>query len=570
MMRVDPWRRWVDKSLRARRPQQVEQILDAIEHGISIDFSGDRRTPRACDNPKPGTAEDAQKMHEMIMDDVRDGKKAGPFARAPFPIFSVSPVRCVPKKNGKVRVIHNLSHPFHSPRSINSNVREGAYSCSSWGDAAAAVVRFGVGCWLVKLDISAAFKQVPVRPSDWNLLGFHWRGSFYYERVLPFGLKSSPRLWELFASALHHFIQSDLEESAGAVVIHYVDDFLFIAKTQQQAQRMLDGAIRLAEELGIPWADDKTEGPTTCLVFLGVEINTLTMQARLPDTKLLELRELITSWLGKKTASLDEISRLIGKLGFACNVAKAGRPFTQRFYQQQSLWRKARWVKHDTQQAGITPWLREDLEWWNSWIQRWNGVSLLLQQEWLDSPTIELFTDACDTGFGGHFGSSWFAGRWSPAQLSAAFVSTRISMPFLELLALVTAAAIWAPQWIGKRITFRCDAMAVVWAVQARRSNRPALAHLVRELARIACLGGFDFRATHVVGETNVVADILSRHGDCPQFRAVLPRAAAHPEKLPLVSLHSSPMQEGKDDPLDQQPRSFSKELWRQPQGPTM
>ena len=342
LMRVEPWRRQVAVSLRAARPDLVASLLHAIEFGVPIDFVGDRSVARSCINPRLDSESDGDKMHEMIMDDVRDKKKAGPFAQPPFPVFNISPVRCVPKKNGKVRVIHNLSHPFHSANSINANIREGVYSCSSWGDAAAAVRRFGKGCWLVKMDIGAAFKQVPVRPNDWHLLGFKWRGHYYYERVLPFGLRSSPRLWEMFAAAMHHFIAVDLVDSHGAVVIHYVDDFLFIAKSKQQAQAMLDGARRLARELGIPWADDKTEGPSTCLTFLGVEINTLTMQARLPDTKLLELRQLITAWLGKKSASLNELESLIGKLGFACCVAKAARPFTQRFFQIQSMWRDAR------------------------------------------------------------------------------------------------------------------------------------------------------------------------------------------------------------------------------------
>ena len=63
--------------------------------------------------------------------------------------------------------------------------------------------KLGRGCFLIKLDVSAAYKQIPVRREDWPLLGFMWRGEYYYERVLPFGLRSSCRLWDLYAAALH-------------------------------------------------------------------------------------------------------------------------------------------------------------------------------------------------------------------------------------------------------------------------------------------------------------------------------------------------------------------------------
>lgn len=310
---------------------------------------------------------------------------------------------------------------------------------------------------------------------------------------------------------------------------------------------MRDRALALCRELGIPMAADKTEGPVTQLTFLGIEIDTVAMEARLSAEKLADLQQLITAWVGKKTASLTEYMSLSGVLNFACGVVAAGKPFCRRLIQQQQSLRKAAWVKSDAQQTDIPHYVREDLRWWSEWLPEWNGKSLLLDQEWSDAPKIELFTDACDVGFGGFYQNAWFAGRWSPEQLERAYVSTRISIPFLELLALVTAAHIWAHEWRGKKITFRCDAAAVVHALAANRSKRPALMHLIRELAKLACRFGFTYRVEHIAGVNNDVADVLSRYGDCHQFRALRPYADRRPQRIPLIRLIHS-MEEETDD----------------------
>lgn len=59
-------------------------------------------------------------------------------------------------------------------------------------------------------------------------------------------------------------------------VVHYLDDFLFMGPHGWPVCReTLLGFQRLAEMLGVPLVQDKTEGPTTCLTFLGIEIDTV-------------------------------------------------------------------------------------------------------------------------------------------------------------------------------------------------------------------------------------------------------------------------------------------------------
>ncbi len=65
-----------------------------------------------------------------------------------------------------------------------------------------------------------------------------------------------------------------------------------------ECTRSLEHLLRTFEDLGLPVALPKLEGPSTCLTFLGIEIDTRSLEICLSDTKLRALQDLIRSWLG--------------------------------------------------------------------------------------------------------------------------------------------------------------------------------------------------------------------------------------------------------------------------------
>ena len=50
----------------------------------------------------------------------------------------------------------------------------------------------GKGTSFVKVDISEAYRIVPVHSDDKYLLGINWNGQVYIDATLPFGLCSAP------------------------------------------------------------------------------------------------------------------------------------------------------------------------------------------------------------------------------------------------------------------------------------------------------------------------------------------------------------------------------------------
>lgn len=562
-MRVGPWRICMDTpnrhgiSFGALFPEDCAQISEGIEHGVPVDFVGDR-TERFGPN-LPISIEDRPKVSKVINDDVRDGKKAGPYARKPFPIMCISPIGCVPKKNSeKVRVIHHLSFP-HGGDSVNASILKKEQQLPRFGTAARAIRRLGKGALLIKLDVSAAYKQIPVRKQDWPLLGFLWEGQYYYERVLPFGLRSSCRLWDLYAAALHYFLFEQTGVDCAREVIHYVDDFLFVVAPGKEAEahRMLEGAKALCAKLGLPLAADKTEGPTTCLTFLGIELDSVALEARLPKERLAEINLRMMEWGKRTSASIKELQSIAGLLNFACAVVPPGRYFVRRIWNKVKALTAAGFNRHAAGDLG--PEVMKDFAWWQEFLPRWNGISMLYNKDWENAAHISLATDACDTGFGGHWGSRWFEGTWAPAVWSEAMRDrTKRSMPFCELYALVVAATLWGKEWHGKKVIFECDCMPVVQAVEKCNSKSDSVMHLLRILCNLACEHGFDFKVAHIRGVTNIIADALSRYGDCQEFRALCPNAYKHPMKLPEVPLPSPYAELKYPKPREPSPLSLS------------
>ena len=57
----------------------------------------------------------------------------------------------------------------------------------------------------------------------------------------------------------------------------------------------LNTAFRLCEHLGFPVAPNKVEGPSTVLTFLGIEIDSVAEELRLPREKLDRIKSLINN-----------------------------------------------------------------------------------------------------------------------------------------------------------------------------------------------------------------------------------------------------------------------------------
>ena len=102
--------------------------------------------------------------------------------------------------------------------------------------------------------------------------------------------------------------------------MHYLDDFLFGAEADSpKCQFILQTFRDICKLWGVPVAKDKTVEPTEILTFLGIEFETLAMELRLPNEKLVELKHTLELFVQSKKVTLRQLQSLMGLLNFACH-----------------------------------------------------------------------------------------------------------------------------------------------------------------------------------------------------------------------------------------------------------
>ena len=114
------------------------------------------------------------------------------------------------------------------------------------------------------------------------------------DAVLPFGLRSAPKIFNALADAL----QWIAERCGISYLGHYLDDFVTAGRPlSEECHTNLALLLELCDLLGFPMASDKREGPTTCLIFLGVELDTVKLELRLPTENLTRLKTILKKWV---------------------------------------------------------------------------------------------------------------------------------------------------------------------------------------------------------------------------------------------------------------------------------
>ena len=88
--------------------------------------------------------------------------------------------------------------------------------------------------YMIKIDFKNVFRHCRVHPDNWHLLGYAWRGSYYYHRRLLFGLRSSSWLFNQMADAVEWILHVKFGIRH---VIHYLDDFLILASTSKKSKK---------------------------------------------------------------------------------------------------------------------------------------------------------------------------------------------------------------------------------------------------------------------------------------------------------------------------------------------
>ena len=105
--------------------------------------------------------------------------------------------------------------------------------------------------------------------------------------MLPFGLRLAP-------NAVADALEWCVTKEGVNYVYHYLEDFVVLGPPScEECDINLQTLKLVCKDLGIPLAPEKQAGPSTCIEFLGIIIDTVKQELRLSRDKLDRLLEAV-------------------------------------------------------------------------------------------------------------------------------------------------------------------------------------------------------------------------------------------------------------------------------------
>lgn len=495
-------------------------LLEGIRHGFDIitEFNVSKNVVTTNHPSAQFKGRLYDQAHAQILTEIENGN----YVFADNMPLIISPLGVIEKPDGGVRLIHDCSRPEGS--AVNDLVADMPKQRFQTLEDAAKLVT--PKCFMAKIDLKSAYRSVRISDRSQQFTGLKWTfpdgtDHILYDRKLPFGAKLAPSIFHRLSQSVRRMMSRK-----GFTIIAYLDDFFLCETTQQRCLDALNTLLTLLCRLGFLISWGKVIGPTQKIVFLGVEIDSTTMELRLPHSKLQELKHQLITFTHRMRASKKQLQSLAGKLNWAAAVVHGGRVFLRRIINRITQ------LKQDWHKTRITGELLADITWWQQFMSTFNGKSIILD----NLPITSVATDACTVGGGGIFESDWFYVNWEMDYPKA----TKFHINELESFAVYLAAKKWAPSWRNKRVVILCDNATTVASINKCSSRNYILMGFLRELFWISAFHNFHLKAIHVPGACNILADNISRLHDTHSFVQFIRYCLPQPVSLSHLQQHMS------------------------------
>ena len=234
------------------------------------------------------------------------------------------------------------------------------------------------------------------------------------------------------------------------------------------------------------------------------------MQLSLAQDKLTSILGLALSWRGRRSATKQELQSLIGHLSHAATVVQHGRTFLRRMI---DLCKRAGQAHYHVR---LSRGCRSDLQWWATFLPRWNGKSILHPP----APQHTITADASGSWGCGAFGSnnSWFQLQWPESW--AGYIPYRSQR---------TSPCGVNPCGVPSTFRQRSSGGSPVFRLRQR-------CHLDTPVSLPLAHYDIHLQTRHIAGIENTAADALSRD-NLTLFSQCCPQANPSPLSVPQALL---------------------------------
>ncbi|UYV66432.1 hypothetical protein LAZ67_4001656 [Cordylochernes scorpioides] len=337
-------------------------------------------------------------------------------------------------------------------------------------------------------DISSAYWQVPIHPDSRPLLAFATFEGLYQPTRLPFGLKTSPQIYERAISQV-------LQRHGLDCVAHYFDDFIIYSNTLEEHQNHLRQffAFCEAERLQLNFA--KCEFFKQSINFLGYTITAGTIT---PLTRNTDIIHAIKQPHNRKT-----LQSFLG----AVNVYNKFIPEYARL------------------RAPLNNLLKKDVVWnWNEACQeafidlKGNLTQHPILHLYKEGLPCQVYCDASTLGIAGILKQVHPDGNVYPVQYFSRTLrphEKNYSISELECLAIVESVEKFRIYLMGRKFTIFSDHHALQWLKTIKNPS----GRLFRWSLR---LSSYEYEVRYIKGKLQYEADLLSRNPFCGFLDATL------------------------------------------------
>ena len=433
--------------------------------------------------------------------------------------FCTSPLGLVPKDENSFRLIQDLSFPHHndSIASINSQINSNDFP-TAWGTfdiTSRLLLSLPEGCRAATFDISSAYRITPVRPDQQWAIVVHWKGKFYVDRALPFGLSSSAGVFGSVADMLVDLYNNSHQFGP---MVKWVDDFFVILLPHQSWDEV--EFMNFTAKFGVPWSSKKLRPLNVVQRYIGFDWNLPTKSVSLPAEKKIVISDLVRSWIsGNEKFTRKESLQFHGKLVFVTSIFHLIRPYLPSIIDFVQSFRDPRAKLHPTRT------LRRDLEWILYLLQTLpNTMPLSLP----DPVDLDWWGDASTSfGIGVVIGTHWACWQWAPGFRPGP--SSGLNIGWAEAVAVELGVHLLIHLGLhnqpnDNRFLVCSDNEGVVELIKKGRCRTKESNDVLKQIYSRLAEARISIKAAHVPSRENV-SDALSR-GDIVSFLKGFPKAA--------------------------------------------